>query len=100
MLVKRDSTTKLAMNNPESCSITSLTNPKLFLTVSLLVVIGSKIATKCLGILYDGVLIADKMGQKGGHLSIKLLRILQRPYNLPDLEPLDFSFLYFVSEIT
>ena len=64
-LVKRDSTFKLTMNNPESCSITSLANSKLFLIVNLLVVIVSKIGTKCLAILYDGVLIADKMGRKG-----------------------------------
>ena len=51
MLVKRDSTSKLAMYNPESCSITSLANPKLFLMVNLLVVIGSKIGTKYLAIL-------------------------------------------------
>ena len=51
MLVKRDSTSKLAMNNPESCSITSLANSKLFLMVNWLVVIGSKTGTKCLAIL-------------------------------------------------
>ena len=51
MLVKRDSTSKLDMNNPEYCSITSLANSKLFLMVNLLVVIGSKIGTKCLAIL-------------------------------------------------
>ena len=73
MLVKRDSTSKLAMSNPEPCSVTSLANSKLFLMVNLLVVIGSKIGTKYLVILSDGVLIADKMGRKGGQLSIKLL---------------------------
>ena len=51
--------------NPESCSITYLANSKLFLIVNLLVVKGSKIGTKCLDILSDGVLIGDKMGQKG-----------------------------------
>ena len=51
MLVKRDSTFKLAMNNWESCSITSLTNSKLFLMVNLLFAIGSKIGTKYLAIL-------------------------------------------------
>ena len=43
MLVKRGSTSKLVMNNPESCAISSLINSKLFLMVNLLVVIGSKI---------------------------------------------------------
>ena len=51
MLVKRDSTSKLAMYNLEQDSITSLANSKLFLMVNLLVVIGSKIGTKCLAIL-------------------------------------------------
>ena len=45
MLVKMGSTSKLAMNNPESCSITSLANSKLLLIVNLLSVIGSKIGT-------------------------------------------------------
>ena len=51
MLVERDSTSKLAMNNPESCSITSLGNSKLLFMVDLLVLIASKIETKCLAIL-------------------------------------------------
>ena len=51
MLVKRDSTSKQVMNNPETCSITSLANSKLFLMVNLLVVIGSKIGTKFSAIL-------------------------------------------------
>ena len=100
MLVKRDSTSKLDMNNPESCSITSLANSKIFLKVNLLVVIGSKIGTKCLAILKDQVLMADKMDQRKEQLSIKLLWILQRPYNMANLEPPGFSFLYSVFEIT
>ena len=48
MLVKRGFTFKLAMNIPESYSITSLANSTIFLMVNLLVVIGSKIGTKCL----------------------------------------------------
>ena len=50
MLVEKDFTSKLAMNNPESCSITSLANSKPFLMVNLLVAIGSKTGTKCLAI--------------------------------------------------
>ena len=38
------------MNNPESCSITSLANSKLFLMVNLLVATGSEIGIKCLAI--------------------------------------------------
>ena len=41
--------------------------------VTLLVVIASKIGTKGLAILQDGVLIADKMGRRVEQLSIKLL---------------------------
>ena len=78
------------MNNPESCSIISLANSKLFLMLSLLAAIGSKIGTKFLAILQDGNLIADKMDRRGGQLSIKLLR---------NLEPLGFSFFYSVSEM-
>ena len=98
--MKRDSTSKLDMNNPESCSITSLANSKIFLKVNLLVVIGSKIGTKCSAILKDQVLMADKMNQREEQLSIKLLWILQKPYNMPNLEPPGFSFLYSVFEIT
>ena len=72
MLVKRDYTFKLAMNIPESYSITSLANSKIFLMVNLLVVIGSKIGTKCLAVLKYGVSIAEKMDRKGEQLSIKL----------------------------
>ena len=50
MLVKRDSTSKLAMNNLQSYSIISLANLKLFLMVNLLVFVRSKIGTKCLAI--------------------------------------------------
>ena len=51
MLLKRDSTSKLDMNNPESCSIMSLANSKLFLMVDSLVVSGSKIGAKFFAIL-------------------------------------------------
>ena len=53
------------MNIPESYSITSLANSKIFLMVNLLVAIGSKIGTKCLSVLKYGVLIAEKMDRKG-----------------------------------
>ena len=88
MLLKRDSTFKLTMNNPESCSITSLVNSNLFLMVNLLVVIGSKIGTKWFLILKAGVLTADKMRRKGGQLLTKFFCFLQRPCNIPNLEPL------------
>ena len=43
---------------------------------------------------------AGKVGWRGVKLSIKLWWILQRSYNMPNLEPLGFSFLYSVSETT
>ena len=49
VLVKRDSTSNLAIKYPESCSITSLANSKLFLMVNSLALIGSKIGTKLFG---------------------------------------------------
>ena len=48
MLEKRNPISKMDMNNPESCLLTSSANLKLFLMVNLLVVIGSKTGTKCL----------------------------------------------------
>ena len=51
MLEKRDYTSRPAMNNPESCSMTSLKISKLFLMVGFLDVIGSKIGNKCLATL-------------------------------------------------
>ena len=85
------------MNNPESCSITSLANSKLFLMVNSLVVIGFKIGNICLAILQDEVLIADKMGRRGEQWWIKPLWTLQRLYNITNFEPLGFNFytLYF-----
>ena len=50
MLEKRNPISKMDMNNPESCLLTSSANLKLFLMVNLLVVIGSKTGTKCLAI--------------------------------------------------
>ena len=40
------------------------------------------------------------MAREGEQLSIKLLWILERLYNKPSLESLDFNYLYSVSEIT
>ena len=38
-------------------------------------------------ILYDNVPLAEKMGLKGGHLSIIFLCTLQKPYKTTGLEP-------------
>ena len=79
MLVRRDSTFRLAMKSPGSWSAISLANSKLFFTVYILVVISSRRGTRNLDRLYVGVLIADIIGLKGGQLSTNCLWTLQRP---------------------
>ena len=78
MLIKRDSTSRLVMKSPGSWSAISLANSKLFFTVYILVVIGSRRGTRNLARLYVGVLIADIMGLKSGQLSTNCLWTLQR----------------------
>ena len=56
------------MNNPKF----SLANAKLFLMVNLLVLIVCKIETKRFAKSYEGVLMADKIGRKGGQLSMSV----------------------------
>ena len=73
MLVKRDSTSRLAMKSPGSWSAISLENSKLFFTVYIMVVIDSRRGTGNLARLYIGVLIADVIGLKGGQLSTNCL---------------------------
>ena len=70
MLVKRDSTSKLALNNPESCSVIS--------------------SAKGGG---------GGCGGNGGIINQALVNFTKTIY-MPILEPLGFSFLYSVSEIT
>ena len=41
------------------------------------------IGTRNLGSFYDGVFIAERMGQREGHGSITGLYTLARPYNIP-----------------
>ena len=79
MLVKRDLTSRLAMKSTGSWLAISLANSKLFLTVYILVVIGSRRGTSNLGSLYVCVLVADITGLKGGQLSTNCLWTLQRP---------------------
>ena len=61
--------------------------------VNSLDVIEFILGTKKFAILYDGVSIAERMGQKGGHLSTMFLFTLQRPYKTPGLEPTALIFL-------
>ena len=79
MLVKRDSTSRLAMKTLGSWSAISLENLELFFIVYILVVIGSRRGTRNVASLYVGVLIADIIGLKGGQLSTNCLWTLQRP---------------------
>ena len=50
------------IHNPESCSITSSANSKLFMMVNLLVVIGSKIGIEDVSKLYKILLMAENFG--------------------------------------
>ena len=61
MVVKRNSTFKLAINNFEFCSIICLTNLKIFLMAKPLVVICSNIGPKSFAELCKGILIADNI---------------------------------------
>ena len=69
------------MESPETLSAISLANSKLFFTVDILVVIGSRRGTRNLARLYVGVLIlgAEILGLKGRQLSTNCLWTLQRP---------------------
>ena len=79
MLVKRDSTSRMAMKSPGSWSAISLANSKLFFTVYIWVVIGCRRGTRNFARLFVGILIADIIGLKGGQLSANCLWTLQRP---------------------
>ena len=69
------------MESPGTWSAISLANSKLFFTVDILVVIGSRRGTRNLARLYVGVLIlgAEILGLKGRQLSTNCLWTLQRP---------------------
>ena len=73
MLVKRDSTSKPALNNPESCSVISSAK--------------------------GGGGGGREGGGNGGIINQALVNFTKTIY-MPILEPLGFSFLYSVSEIT
>ena len=79
ILVRMDSTSRLAMKRPGTWSAIYWANSKLFFTVYILVVIGSRRGTRNLAILYVGVLIVDVIGLKDGQLSTNCLWTLQRP---------------------
>ena len=80
MLVKRLSTSKLAMMQLASKLPTSSANENESWTVNSLTVKDEKIGNKNFSRLYVGVPIADKMGQKKGQLSmISLLYTLALP---------------------
>ena len=58
-----------------------------------------KIVTRNFANLKVGVLIADKIGRKGGQLSIISLQTLQSPYIIPGLVPIGFRDLLFSSDM-
>lgn len=97
VLVKRDSKSKVAMNNPKF----SLANAKLFLMVNLLVLIVCKIETKRFAKSYEGVLMADKIGRKGGQLSMSgSYEFYKDCITCQVWEILCFSFLNSISKIS
>ena len=66
ILVKRESTSRLAIYSWESCFRISSAKANESLTVNSLDVKGAKMGTKNLASLYAGVPIADKIGRNGG----------------------------------
>ena len=93
MFVNNESTSKLPIKRELSFSTISFANEKESLTVNSLDVIELIFGTKNFAILYDGVPIAESIGLKGGHLSTIFLCTLQRPYNIPGLDPTALIFL-------
>ena len=73
MLVKRDSTSRLAMKSSWVLISNFFSKFKTVFSVYILVVIGPSSGTRNLARLYVGVLIADIIGLKGGQLSTNCL---------------------------
>ena len=99
MLVKSDSTSKLAITRLESKLNNSSANENESLTVYSFEIKGANKGTKIFVNLYVVVPISDKIGRKGGTSSSIGLCILARPYKIPGLEPKGCKSLYFFSEI-
>ena len=70
MLVKSDSTSKLAITSLESKLSSSSANVKKSLILYSLVVRSSSIGTNNFASLYVGVLMADRIGLKAGRPSM------------------------------
>ena len=90
---------KLAITRLESNAKSSSEKENEFLLEYSLDVKGASKGTKIFTILYVGVPISDKIGQKGGTPSLIGLSILAQPYKMPGLEPTGCKSLYFLPQI-
>ena len=97
ILVKRLSTSKLAMTCFQSVLVIALANAKESLTVHSVIVNGDKLDTRNFANLYDGVLIASNIGLKDGQLLMTGLCTLAWPHKIPGRHPTDEIFLYNIS---
>ena len=79
ILVKRLSTSKLAMIQLASKSATSFGNENTSWTINSLTVKGDKIETKNIARLHVGAPISDKTGRKEGQISMIILCTLSLP---------------------
>ena len=87
MLIKRDSISKLVITNLESkLEISFLIVKESFIVYSLVVGDPSS-GTKNFASLYVDVLMAAKIGQKDGKLSVQTLWIFTKPYIILGLQP-------------
>ena len=99
ILVNRDSMSKPAIKRLESNVKSSSEKENESLIEYSLDVKGASKGTKIFTILYVGVPISDKIGQKGGTPSLIGLCILAQPYEMPGLDPTGCKSLYFLSKI-
>ena len=98
-LVKRGSTSRIPIKDSESYSIISSAKANVFFAVYWLLVKDFKIDTRNFTNLYVGVLIADKIDQKCGKLSMISLWTLQNPHITPGLVRTGLRDLLFSSDI-
>ena len=87
MLVKRLSTSRLAITQSGSSFTTSSEKENESWTVKSLTAKGDKKRTKKFARLYVGVPMADNIGRKNGQLFWTGLCTLARPYKIPGLDP-------------
>ena len=93
MLVNNESMSNEDMKNEEFCFLISSANVKESLLKNSLDVNSDRIGTKNLASLYDGVLIAERMGRKGGQSPTDPLWTLQSPYKTPGWLPKTYRLM-------